>query len=512
MSDLFKEARDRIRCPSLRSRLMAPCEAALYVQDGDTVGCSGFTPAGYPKAVPSALADRAMAGGPRNLTLWTGASVAPELDGRLAEAGAIAYRFPYQTGKAIREAINGGQIGFQDMHLSMTPQNLRYGFYGPMDVAIIEVCAITEEGHLVPTTSVGNSPSFVASAKRVIVEVNTSQSPELEGIHDIYVPEDPPHRKPLHILEVNDRIGTPYITCPEEKIVAIVPCDIPDHPNEMRRPDSISRAMANHMMDFLSVEVSRGTLPPGLLPIQAGVGNVANAVIGELSDWPTDDLRIYTEVIQDAMLDLLEKGKVRQMSGTAFTNSPEGAKRLVRRLEEIRKKAILRPQEISNHPEIIRRLGLIAVNTALEADIYGHVNSTIAMGSKMINGIGGSGDFARNAFLSVFLCPSTAEGGSISRIVPFCSHVDHTEHDVDVIITEYGVADLRGLTPRERSRLIIDKCAHPAYRGPLSDYLRRAERGRGHEPHDLASAFAMHIGYMERGAMLSETRCPSCAS
>ncbi|PIE55160.1 MAG: acetyl-CoA hydrolase [Dethiosulfovibrio peptidovorans] len=502
MSDLFDQVRDRIRCPALRSRLMAPEEATLYIQEGNVVGCSGFTPAGYPKAVPSAMADRALAGGPKNLTLWTGASVAPELDGRLAEAGAIAYRFPYQTGKAIRGSINAGQVGFQDMHLSMTPQNLRYGFYGNMDVAIIEVCAITEEGHLVPTTSVGNSPSFVAAADRVIVEVNVTQPQDLEGIHDVFIPAEPPFRKPLHVLEVNDRIGTPYIPCPIEKIVAVSPCDVPDHLNAMKAPDSVSQAMADNLLDFLSMEVKAGTVPPGLLPIQAGVGNVANAVIGGLVDWPTDDLRIYTEVIQDSMLDLLERGKVCQMSGTAFTNSPEGAKQLRHRLEEIRKKAVLRPQEISNHPEIIRRLGLIAVNTALEVDLYGHVNSTVAMGSRMINGIGGSGDFARNAFLSVFLCPSVTDEGRISRIVPFCSHVDHTEHDVDVVVTEHGVADLRGLIPRERSCLMIDRCAHPDYRPLLRDYLRIAERRGGHEPHDLASAFDWHLRYMDHENML----------
>lgn len=512
MRDIFRAAKDRIRSIPLRSKLMAPEEAALYVQDGDTIGCSGFTPAGYPKVVPSALADRAKSGGPKNLTLWTGASVAPELDGRLTEAGALARRFPYQTGKSIRGAINDGLVQFQDMHLSMTPQNLRYGFYGTMDVAIIEACAITEEGHIVPTTSVGNSPSFVMAAKKVIVEINISQSMDLEGLHDVYVPEEPPHRKPLHILEVGDRIGTPYIVCPQEKIVAIVPSETPDHLSDMKPTDSVSRSMAGNLMDFLSYEVKRGNMPRELLPIQAGVGNVANAVISGLSDWPSDGLRIYTEVIQDSMLDLLEQGKIDKISGTAFTMSPDGHKKLIKNLHEIKKKSVLRPQEISNHPEVIRRLGLVAVNTALEVDLYGHVNSTVALGSRMINGIGGSGDFARNAFLTVFLCPSTSDKGLISRIVPFCSHVDHTEHDVDVVVTEYGLADLRGLSPRERSRLMIDKCAAPAYREGLEDYLRRAERGKGHEPHDLSTAFDFHLRYMEKGSMFPLIKCPSCAS
>src|SRR4029078_11583721 len=106
-----------------------------------------------------------------------------------------------------------------------------------------------------------------------------------------------------------------------------------------------------------------------------------------------------------------------------------------------------RPQEISNHPEVIRRLGCLAMNGMIQADIYGNVNSTHMMGSSIQTGIGGSGDFARNAYISMFVTPSTAKGGLISCIVPMVSHVDHTEHDVHVIVTEQGLADLRGLPP-----------------------------------------------------------------
>jgi succinyl-CoA:acetate CoA-transferase len=95
---------------------------------------------------------------------------------------------------------------------------------------------------------------------------------------------------------------------------------------------------------------------------------------------------------------------------------------------------VLRPQEISNHPEVIRRLGLITINTALECDIYGNVNSTHVGGTHMMNGIGGSGDFARNAHLSVFVTKSIAKNGAISSIVPMVTHVDHTEHDTDIIV------------------------------------------------------------------------------
>jgi len=121
------------------------------------------------------------------------------------------------------------------------------------------------------------------------------------------------------------------------------------------------------------------------------------------------------------------------------------------------------------------------------------------MGRKLMNGIGGSGDFTRNAYLSVFTCPSVAKGGKISTIVPLVSHVDHSEHSVQIIATEYGVADLRGKSPFERANEIIDKCAHPEYRELLRDYLNIVECG--HTPHTLSAAFRMHEEFQRTGDM-----------
>lgn len=500
--DLFALAMERIRCRELGGKLMSAREASQFIRDGMTVGASGFTPSGYPKAVPLALADRARQGEDIGITLWTGASVGPELDGTLTETGVIRRRFPYQTEGNIRKALNAGQIHFSDRHLSHNAQNLRYGFYGPVDVALVEAVAITEGGYIVPSTSVGNSPTFLARAKRIIVEINVSQPLELEGIHDIYEPLDPPHRQPIPITSPEQRIGMPFIPCDPEKIVAIVPCDITDKQRPLGAIDETSSLMAGNLLDFLDLEVAAGRLPRNLLPLQSGVGSVANAVMAGLLKWPTDNLTVYTEVIQDSMFDLIDAGKLDFASGTALTPSPEGAARMYAKMAEYKEKLLLRPQEISNHPEVIRRLGLIAMNTAVEVDIYGHVNSTMAAGTRMLNGLGGSGDFARNAYLTIFLTPSTAKDGRISRIVPFCSHVDHTEHDVDIMVTEWGVADLRGLSPRERSRVIIGNCAHPDYRPILMDYLSRAQAGGGHEPHLLREALSWHVRLMDEGTML----------
>ncbi len=498
---------ERIRCLKLQQKVMTAQEAALMVKDGMVIGTSGFTPSGYPKAIPLALAEHIKETGNQiKIDLLTGASVGDELDDALTEVGAIRKRMPYQTGKRVRESLNTvGGIEYQDQHLSMAPQNTRYGFYGKVNLAIVEACAITEDGNIVPTTSVGSSPTFVQEAEKVLVEINTSQPAALEGMHDIYTPLDPPNRQPIPLTEPGQRIGTPYIPCDPDKIVGIVFTDIPDNVRPLAPIDDISRTMAAHVISFLQSEVACGRLPKNLLPLQSGVGSVANAVLAGLAESDFENLTFYSEVIQDSALELVGNGKFKVCSGTAITPSADGLKYFYNNIEKMRKAIILRPQEISNHPEIARRLGVISMNTAIEADIYGHINSTHIMGTRMMNGIGGSGDFARNAYITIFLTASTAKGGNISSIVPMCSHIDHTEHDVDIIITEQGIADLRNKSPRERALEIINHCAHPDYKGALLDYYERAcqanPAGKNHTPHILTEALSWHTRFNETGSM-----------
>lgn len=493
---------DRVRGEALRAKIVTAEEAAQLINPGDHVGISGFTPSGYPKAVPLALAKR-MESDPFQIDLWTGASVGDEADGALVRVNGIHRRFPYQTNSDMRKALNSDKVCYNDMHLSHTAQQVRYGFFGDCDVAIIEAVCVREDGSIVPSTSVGNSPTYVNKAKKVIVEVNVTQPMSLVGMHDIYEPLDPPYRQPLPITAAGNRVGTPYIPCDPEKIVAIVPCDIPDKTRPLGEIDDEAKAMSHHLIDFFNNEIKHGRLPKNLLPLQSGVGSVANAVISGLAQGPFTNLSIYTEVIQDGMFDLIDAGKVEVCSGTALSPSPEGLKRFYDNVDEYSKKIILRPQEISNSPEIARRIGVIAMNTAIEFDIFGNVNSTHIMGSKMMNGIGGSGDFARNAYLSIFCTNSVAKGGAISSIVPMCSHIDHTEHDVLIFCTEQGIADVRGLDPVERARLIIKNCAHPDYKPMLEDYLERAivATKHAHTPMLLDEALSWHKRFQETGTM-----------
>lgn len=494
--------KDKIRRSDLHSKIMTPREASMFVKDNMIVATSGFTPSGYPKAVPLEIAKRAEEGEEIGITLITGASVGDELDGALSRSGVLRRRFPYQTNKYSRDKINSGDIAYQDMHLSHVPQFIAYGFLGKIDVAIIEAIAITEDGGIVPSTSVGISPHAVKYADKVIVEINTSQSMELEGVHDIYMTENPPHRKPIPIVSSGDRIGKTYIECDPEKIVAIVETDITDKVRPLGPIDENSKLISQHIMEFFEWEVKHGRLPENLLPLQSGVGSVANAVLGGLVDSKFENLTCYTEVIQDSMFDLIDAGKVTVASGTSFTPSEEGLIRLNNNMSHYAKHCVLRPMEISNNPEVARRLGVIAMNTAIEVDIFGHVNSTNIMGSRLMNGIGGSGDFTRNGYLSIFTTVSSAKGGDISSIVPMVSHVDHTEHDIEVIVTERGLADLRGLSPQERAKIIIEKCAHPDYQPMLKEYFEMAKRGKfKHEPHMIKEALSWHGRFLETGSM-----------
>jgi succinyl-CoA:acetate CoA-transferase len=391
-----------------------------------------------------------------------------------------------------------------DVHLGQVAQYTWFGFLGRIDLAVVEVAGILPDGRLIPSTSIGNNKTWLDLADKVILEVNSTQPLGLDGMHDIYYGTAlPPNRQPIPLTQAGDRIGEPYLRVDPAKVVAVVETHAPDRLGRFSPPDETSLRIAGHLVEFLKHEIKMGRLPENLLPLQSGVGNIANAVLGGLRDGGFTNLTAFTEVIQDGMLDLIRTDTIRMASATALSLSPEGVQEFARNIDHYRDRIVLRPQEISNHAELVRRLGCIGINGMVEADLYGNVNSTHVAGTSIINGIGGSGDFARNGFLSCFVTPSTAKNGAISCIVPMVSHVDHTEHDVCIIVTEQGLADLRGLSPKQRARAVIANCAHPDYRPLLQDYFDRACRdSKGkHTPHLLGEALSWHERLVEQGSM-----------
>ena len=485
-------------------KIITAAEAASHVKHGYNVGLGGFTPAGTPKTVTAEIARIAeaehAAGRPFQIGLFTGASTGDSCDGALTRAKALRYRAPYTTNGDFRKAVNAGEIAYNDIHLSQMAQEVRYGFMGKVDVAILEACDVTPDGKVYLTAGVGIAPTVARLADKVIIELNSAYGTAPKGLHDIYEPADPPLRREIPIYKASDRIGTPYVQVDPAKIVGVVEVNRPDEARPFTDADPITMQIGHNVAHFLISDMKRGIIPSTFLPLQSGVGNVANAVLGALgADATVPAFEMYTEVIQDSVIDLIRSGRCKFGSTCSLSVSNEGLKSIYDDIDFFKDKLVLRPSEISNNPEVARRLGLISMNTALEADIYGNVNSTHVCGTKMMNGIGGSGDFTRNAYISIFSCPSIAKEGKISAIVPMVSHVDHNEHSGNIMITEQGIADLRGKSPMERAKAIIENCAHPDYRQLLWDYLKMSSKGQ--TCHNVRAALGMHDALQRKGDM-----------
>lgn len=479
-------------------------EAAEYVKHGDNVGTSGFTAAGTPKVVPAAIAEKAerehAAGREFKINLFTGASTNDATDGALTRANALDKRTPYQGNKDLRNGANVRSVNYFDLHLSELAQKIRQGTYGNIDVAIIEAQSVSDEGEIILGTGVGNIPTLAALADKIIIEINDQIPAEIRGLHDNYIPLDPPYRREIPIYTASDRIGSPVLKVDPKKIVGVVNTSASIGGGAFSPVDEKTMRIGNFVCEFLLGEMRAGRIPKSFLPLQSGVGNIANAVLASLESNPEVPVfEMYTEVVQDAVVNLLLSGKCKFASSSSMTFSNEANKLFFDNIDKLSDKLLLRPCEISNHPEIVRRLGIISMNTAIEADIFGNVNSTHVSGTKMMNGIGGSGDFTRNAYISIFSCPSDSKEGAISNIVPMVSHLDHSEHSVDIVITDQGIADLRGKSPIQRAQTVIENCAHPDYRPLLREYLALAKGG--HTPHTLQKAFAFHTALATDGTM-----------
>lgn len=486
---------------------LTPEEAVSHISNGFTVAFSGFANAGGPKVVPRALANRArkrhLAGEEFKIRVLTGASSGVDVDEALAQARAVSWRAPYQSSATLRKQINRQEVEYVDMHLSHVAQTVAAGFFGRIDVAVIEATEITPDGRVFLTTSIGASPTYLKCAERIIIEINRYHSMRLREMADIIILPPPPHRNPLPVVNPLTKLGWSYAVVDPKKVIGIVESDEPDYVDPADIPDTVSHKIAEHVIRFLFDEMHAKRIPEAFLPVQVGVGNLASGVVRALGKNPyIPPFNVYSLVIQDSIIDLMEQGKVTGASTTSLALSSEVLKRVYGNMDFFVPRIVLRPQEISNHPAVIRRLGVIAMNSAFEVDIYGNVNSSHLYGTDIVNGVGGSGEFTRNSYLPIVMAPSIRKGGRVSTIVPQTPHVDSNEHSVQIIVTEQGLADLRGLGPMQRARLIINHCAHPAYRDHLNRYIETSRVG--HIRHNLRECFRWHRNLIEYGAMLPD--------
>ncbi len=486
MADL----KERVECPQLLKKLMPVEEAVKLVHHRNTLAISGFTKSGEPKTFLPALARHLAKNAPETrLTLLSGASLSDDVEGPLAPF--IGRRGPYMSSPVSRKLIHQGAMDFADVHLSVFARNLMYGIYGDIDLAVVEVSRIRPDGSVILSSSVGISAEALVKAKQVILEVNTA-IPDYTGFHDISLPQvHPKVGWPLPVLNVRDRIGTPYVEFDISKVVAVVESKIPDYGVDFKEVEEIDRKIAGNVVEFLVSCQKWLGWGKRLPPIQSGVGNVANAIVGELYRSPFTKIRFWTEVFQDGMMRYVEDDvKFDSASATAISFSPPARKKFEEQFERCRDKLVLRPMWISNSPELITRLFVVAMNTPIEFDIYGHANSTHIDGSKVVNGLGGSGDFLRNAYLSVVHTPSVRklkDGRTVSCVLPYVRHIDHTEHDIKCLVTEQGfTVNTEIRSAKRRAEEIIEKCAHPHFRPLLREYMRVAGGGDEPRPTDMA--------------------------
>ena len=311
---------------------MSADDAAQVIEHNAMVAFSGFTPAGSPKALPAAIARRAselhQAQQPFQIRLLTGASIGAAADDALSEADAISWRAPYQTSGSLRQKINQGQVRFVDLHLSEVAQMVNYGFFGDIDVAVIEASAIASDGRVWLTSGIGNAPTWLLRAKKVIIELNHYHNPRVAELADIVIPGAPPRRNSVPIFHAMDRVGARYVQIDPTKIIAVVDTELPDGGNVLDNANPVCQQIADNVVTFLLEEMARGRIPAEFLPLQSGVGNINNAVMARLGENPDiPSFMMYSEVLQESVVHLLETGKITGASASSLTVSADSLDR-----------------------------------------------------------------------------------------------------------------------------------------------------------------------------------------
>ena len=486
---MLDELRSRVKDVDLLDKVMDAEDAVRkFVAGSKAIAISGMTGTGYPKVVPRAMSEYVERTGEKfDVVVYGAGTVGVDLEEYLSRIG-IRRRFPIgASAEVTRKLVNSREFEAYDMWLTEYSRWLRDDVltrrFSGIDIAIVEATGVTEEG-LVLGTSVDAIPVFIEKARGVIVELSLVK-PYMLGLHDIYVPKI---NEVIPVRSVLDRIGDRVVKIPKSKVMAVVPSTIDDQRGAYSPGGDIDRRVVENIVDFLSKEASEDpNLRTDYVTLQPAAGPIASLLADRIHEIGFS-LSIWGEIASVRWLKTLN-GNVKAISGSAIYTLP-GDERLreefYENIDEFKDRVVLRPQAISNSPEIISRFYHINVQQAIEVDVYGQVNITY-IGDRFIVGVGGSGDHAKASYITIVALPSIT-GSGLPRVVPLVYHVDLVDHDVDIIVTDQGWADLRGLSPLEKARAIIEECAHPSYKDMLWDYLETVVKKTGHRPVDLRKA------------------------
>ena len=274
----------RIESPVFREKVITAEQAASYIKDGMTVSVPHFICYDSPVSTARALLGRRNTGEKIEVKLISAASCTPVIDEDWTNAGMIKSFMPYtQAHSSVRKSANTaeGGLNFMDYRLSLIPEYIRSGYLGDIDVALVSVAGITEDGKLKPSVCAGYTQTVLNCAKKVILEINLQSSEGMYRLHDVYEPDARPGRKPIPITKATDVIGSHFYTCDPDKVLGVVITDEPLFLSPMWYPLTADAAppevkqIAKNFVNFLQIEVAEGRMSEKLPPIQTGGGMVA---------------------------------------------------------------------------------------------------------------------------------------------------------------------------------------------------------------------------------------------
>ena len=419
-------------------RYHSPAEIAAQIEDGWS--CCTDIAAAIPPGIINALGQRATSGEIHGVTLHTMLDLIP-LDILKPEALENLTPVSLFSGGGLRSAVNRGQADIMPCYYRDMPSLLRS--YVEVDAFFATVSPMDEHGWFSTGASASNSAALLARAKRIYLEVNPNMPRALSG-------------PAVHISQVT-------ALCENDAPLPILP------PTEL---DEVSRAIGGYIAEEVC---DRAT-------VQLGIGAIPEAVGLALKG--KHNLGIHTELLTDSMVELVECGAVTNACkpiyrGKTVATLAVGSERVYRYIDN-NPAVMMLPVDSVNDPAVIaRHPNFISVNGALEVDFFGQVCAE-SMGTRHVSGSGGQADYVRGATQSsggksFIAFPSTASGGKISRITPTLTPgaiVTTSKNDVDYIVTEYGMAKLRGKSLSQRAKALI-AIAHPNFREELTCQAKR---------------------------------------